>query len=253
MKIQYCSDLHLEFQENKNFLKRFPLKPEGEILLLAGDIILFTKLNEHNDFFNFCSDNFENTYWIPGNHEYYHEDLGVQNFKPLLGKIRDNVFFLNNQTVVYKNVELLFSTLWSHIPPQYEWVVQQNVNDFWLIKNKGKDFTTKDFNALHNNDYDFLKTSLAKPTDKQRIVVTHHVPTLMHYPQQYKNSNINSAFAVELHDFIESSSANYWIFGHHHNNTPAFKIGNTTLLTNQLGYVADNEHLLFNPSAILIG
>jgi len=92
---------------------------------------------------------------------------------------------------------------------------------------------------------------LAKPTDKQRIVITHHVPTLMHYPEQYKNSNINSAFAVELFDTIESSNATHWIYGHHHCNTPAFKIGNTTLLTNQLGYVMQNEHQLFNPAAII--
>lgn len=250
MKIQYCSDLHLEFQENKNYLKHFPLKPESEILLLAGDIVLFKTMKTHDDFFNYCSDNFETTYWIPGNHEYYHYDL-TDVKTPLYEKPRENVLLLNNQTVTYKNVELVFSTLWSHIPPQYEWIVQQSVNDFHLIKNNGKKFITADFNALHKNDFDFLKNALAKPTDKQRIVVTHHVPTLMHYPEQYRNSNINSAFAVELFDTIESSNASYWIYGHHHCNTPAFKIGNTTMLTNQLGYVQQNEHQLFNPSAII--
>ncbi len=38
----------------------------------------------------------------------------------------------------------------------------------------------------------------------------------------------------ELHDVIAGSQAKYWIYGHHHTNTPAFKIGDTTLLTNQL-------------------
>jgi len=256
MKIQYCSDLHLEFQENKNYLERFPLKPAGEILLLAGDIVLFKMMKEHDDFFNYCSDNYENTYWIPGNHEYYHSDLAnrnvrAENFQPLYEKIRENIFLLNNQTITYKNVELVFSTLWSHIPPQYEWTVQKNVSDFYQIKNNGKKFTTADFNTLYKNDVDFLKTVLAKPTDKQRIVVTHHVPTLMHYPEQYKHTEINSAFATELFHFIESSDATYWIYGHHHCNTPAFKIGNTTMLTNQLGYVHQNEHQLFNPAAII--
>jgi predicted phosphohydrolase len=256
MKIQYCSDLHLEFRENKNYLKHFPIKPEGEILLLAGDVILFKLMKEHNDFFNYCSDNFETTYWIPGNHEYYHGDVGAENLQPLYEKIRENVFLLNNHTIPYKNVELVFSTLWSHIPPQYELVVQQSVSDFTLIKNKGKNFTASDFNALHKNDFEFLKTTLAPQSDKQRIVITHHVPTLMHYPEQYKKSNINSAFAVELYDFIsnvgvENFQPLHWIYGHHHCNTPAFKIGNTTLLTNQLGYVIQNEHQLFNPSATI--
>ena len=250
MKIQYCSDLHLEFKENKNYLKRFPLKPEGEILLLAGDIVLFKTMKEHDDFFNYCSDNFETTYWIPGNHEYYHFDLADVK-TPLNEKIKENVILLNNQTITYKNVELAFSTLWSHIPPQQEFTVQLSVNDFNLIKNKGNNLIVTDFNALHNTDFEFLQTELAKPTDKQRVVVTHHVPTLMHYPEQYRNSNINSAFAVELHDFIESSNAVYWIYGHHHCNTPEFKIGNTTMLTNQLGYVQNNEHKSFNHLAII--
>jgi predicted phosphohydrolase len=250
MKIQYCSDLHLEFQENKNYLKQFPLKPEGEMLLLAGDIALFKTMKERDDFFKWCSDNFETTYWIPGNHEYYQYDL-TDVKTPLHEKIKENVFLLNNQTITYKNVELLFSTLWSQIPPQHEWEVQKNVNDFYQIKNKGNKFTTTDFNALHQTGFEFLKGALAKPGDKQRIVITHHVPTLMHYPAQYRHSEINSAFATELFDFIESSNAAYWIYGHHHCNTPAFKIGNTTMLTNQLGYVQQNEHQLFNPAAII--
>jgi predicted phosphohydrolase len=256
MKIQYCSDLHLEFQANKNYLKQFPLKPEGEILLLAGDIVLLKSMKDHDDFFKWCSDNFETTYWIPGNHEYYHSDLADVK-TPLHEKIKENVFLLNNQTITYKNVELLFSTLWSHIPQLYEKMIQRGVNDFYQIRNNGKSFTATDFNALHKTGFEFLQSALAKPTDKQRIVLTHHVPTLMHYPAQYRHSEINGAFATELFNFIESSNAAYWIYGHHHCNTPAFKIGNTTMLTNQLGYVqlkescGQNEHQLFNPAAII--
>jgi predicted phosphohydrolase len=240
----------LEFKANENYLLQNPLVPKAEILILAGDILLFKLMDKPSVFLDFCSGNFETTYWIPGNHEYYHFDLADVK-TPLNEKIRENVILLNNQTVTYKNVELIFSTLWSHIPPQFEYIVQQSVNDFNLIKQNGKTITAKDFNALHKTDFDFLQTALAKPTDKQRIVITHHVPTLMHYPEQYKNSNINSAFAVELFDTIESSNTSYWIYGHHHCNTPAFIIGNTTLLTNQLGYVQQNEYQLFNPAAII--
>lgn len=65
MKIQYCSDLHIEFPQNNSFLMQNPLKVEGDILILAGDILLFKKINEYKYFFDFLSENFKYTYWIP--------------------------------------------------------------------------------------------------------------------------------------------------------------------------------------------
>jgi hypothetical protein len=56
---------------------------------------------------------------------------------------------------------------------------------------------------------------------------------------------LNEAFATELFDIIELSEIDYWVYGHHHTNTPEFTIGKTKLLTNQLGYVQLNEHDLF--------
>jgi hypothetical protein len=35
------------------------------------------------------------------------------------------------------------------------------------------------------------------------MVVKHHVPTFMQYPEQYQGDLLSEAFAVELHDFIE--------------------------------------------------
>jgi len=38
MKIQYASDLHLEFKTNSDFLRNNPIIQAGDALLLAGDI-----------------------------------------------------------------------------------------------------------------------------------------------------------------------------------------------------------------------
>ena len=197
MKIQYCSDLHLEFPENKNFLEQHPIVPVGEILILAGDIVPFAVMCRYNDFFDELSANFEMVYWIPGNHEYYHFDI-ARKPNPLYESVRSNVILFNNQTVTYKNIELIFTTLWSYISPANQWQVQQNVNDFHLIKMNGSKFTTHQFNQLHQTGFEFLQQAVKQNSGMQKIIVSHHVPTLMHYPAQYKGSEINEAFAVEL-------------------------------------------------------
>ena len=53
MKIQYCSDLHLEFEQNEDYIQDFPLKPEGDILILAGDIMSLKKVKEHDVFLDY--------------------------------------------------------------------------------------------------------------------------------------------------------------------------------------------------------
>jgi hypothetical protein len=73
----------------------------------------------------------------------------------------------------------------------------------------------------------------------------------MNYPEAYKGDILNEAFAVELFDMIEATGPDYWIYGHIHGNTPAFEIGKTQLLTNQLGYVRFREHLQFNTKKII--
>ncbi|HRW21229.1 MAG TPA: metallophosphoesterase, partial [Bacteroidales bacterium] len=78
-----------------------------------------------------------------------------------------------------------------------------------------------------------------------------HVPTFLNYPEIYKGDILNEGFGVELFDSIEKSKINYWIFGHHHSNPGEFLIGNTKLLTNQLGYVHHNEHEFFKCNAII--
>ena len=90
MKIQYCSDLHLEFPDNKEYILDNPLSPEADILILAGDIIPFAVLDKHNDFLDYISRNFKTTFWVPGNHEYYY--YNVENSSVLDTKIREKTF-----------------------------------------------------------------------------------------------------------------------------------------------------------------
>ncbi len=245
MTVQYASDLHLEFPENKEFLTANPLKPMGDVLLLAGDIVPFAVLDKHKDFFRYVSDHFESVYWIPGNHEYYYSDIATKS-GTLNEKIRSNVFLVNNISMIHDNVKFIFSTLWSKIRTAYQWDIEHGMSDFHVIKYNGYRFSADKFNLLHEECLNFVQHELNNKTTAKSVVVTHHVPTFLNYPEKYRTDVLSDAFAVELFDLIETSGPDYWIYGHNHNSQPDFKIGKTHLLTNQLGYVKYDEHQLFS-------
>ncbi|MEO5893597.1 MAG: metallophosphoesterase [Ferruginibacter sp.] len=249
MKIQYCSDLHLEFPENKKYIEKHFVQPAGEILLLAGDILPLNLDPRHYPFFKFIADNFEAVYWIPGNHEYYGSDIGKSN-DPIHEKIYSNVFLVNNKTIDHNNVSIICSTMWSYIRPENELILQKSLADFSSIYFNGRPFLPFQFNQLHQASLAFIKSEAGKQATSKNIVLTHHVPTFYNYPTKYKKSVLSDGFAVELHDYINDSNIDYWIYGHHHYNTPSFTIGNTELITNQLGYVKQREYKYYKKDAV---
>ena len=249
MKLQYCSDLHLEFPDNKEYILDNPIQPEADILILAGDIVPFAVMDKHQDFLNYISRHFKMTFWIPGNHEYYYHR--VDNSATLNTNIRENVFLVNNCVKEIPGVNLIFSTLWSNISQDKHWSIQNALSDFKVIKYNDRLFNVDDYNLLHQESKEFLQKALAVKSENKTIVATHHAPTFINYPEKYKNSNINEAFATNLISLIEDSNIDYWIYGHHHSNVGDFQIGNTKLITNQLGYVKYNENIGYNNKAII--
>jgi len=249
MKLQYCSDLHLEFRENRDFIRAFPLQVKGDILLLAGDITPFATMSKHSDFFDFVSDNFQYTYWLPGNHEYYYSDAILKS-GTINEKIRDNVFLVNNVSAQHGTIKLIFSTLWTEISGAHAYQIEQRMSDFQVIKYNGHRFSSTDYNQLHHGCIDFIKKEVATSKELAKVVVTHHVPTFLHYPEQYRGDILNEAFAVELFDFIRLSDIKLWLYGHNHTNIPDFMIGNTLMATNQLGYVKHKENALFEDDKV---
>jgi predicted phosphohydrolase len=261
IKIQYASDLHIEFPANKEFLKQNPLLPVGDVLVLAGDIVPFAVMDRFKDFFSYVSDNFKTTYWLPGNHENYYYDL-ANKCGTINEKIKSNVFLVNNMAFKHEEIKLVFSTLWSKISSENEWNIERSISDFHVIKYNKMRFSVPVFKQLHEESLAFIKSEVYRDEfgtisvdvqhdNSKTVVVTHHVPTFLNYPEHYKQSSINQAFGVELYDLIETSNINAWIFGHHHANIPSFKIGNTEMLTNQLGYVQRNEHWLFETNKVI--
>ncbi len=137
MNIQYGSHLHFEFSENNQFLKQHPLKISGEIFLLARDVFSFWLAKKQSAFIDYVADNFEAVYWIPGNHEYHQYDAGSV-ADPLLEKIRNNVWLVNNEVVQYKEGNFICSTLRSQINVLKAFEIQRIVSDFFPLAGKEK-------------------------------------------------------------------------------------------------------------------
>lgn len=88
MKIQYMSDLHVEFQENSRYLKNNELPVTGDVLVLAGDILyLRDKVAPLTKFWKWASGNYRQVLIVPGNHEYYNYWNGACNGGGCSGKM----------------------------------------------------------------------------------------------------------------------------------------------------------------------
>jgi len=67
---------------------------------------------------------------------------------------------------------------------------------------------------------------------------------------KFVNNRASGAFIVELEDYIRDSGIDYWIYGHSHYNVDV-QIGKTLCVSNQLGYVFNNEHTTFDFGKVL--
>ncbi|MEN8119241.1 MAG: metallophosphoesterase [Bacteroidota bacterium] len=253
MKVQYCSDLHLEFDSNADYIKRNPIKPVGDIIILAGDItylnFYFDRQTE-KDFINYLSDNFQSVYLMVGNHEFYGgEDIRLLD-KPVHEKLRKNVALVNNTVAIHDSVKIIFSALWSRISEKNKHIILHGMNDFRLIPYHGRKFSVEDFNKMHEHSVQFIQKELKNnPGNQKTVIATHHVPTKKCNSPDFEGSPLNDAFIADLDDLIMENDIDYWIYGHIHRNLPEIKVGCTKLVSNQLGYIHANEYKRYKSDA----
>ncbi|MFW0717601.1 metallophosphoesterase [Pedobacter sp. N23S346] len=244
MKIQFLSDLHMECYANKKMLKASPIVPKAEILLMAGDIMPLKDINRHLDLFSFLSDNYKQVYWVPGNHEFYGTDLSEYQ-QGININIKENINLLKETKIIIERCEIIFTTLWSRISNQNSSYVAGRMPDFSYINFNGKPLTVGDYNLQHTRSVAYLDAILSTSPGMSRIVVSHHAPTFVNYPDCYKESKLNEAFATELLLSEKKWKTDYWIFGHHHQNVDPFNVKEIKMRCNQMGYVHLNEEIKF--------
>ena len=248
LRIQYVSDLHLEFPQNRVWLEEHPLEVTGEILLIAGDTAYLDTPKSGQDtysrysFWDWAAEHYRQVIVCFGNHDFYgYYDLATMP-DGYCKEIRPNIHAYYNAVVHIDDVDIIVSTLWSYIEPCYSYITEHGVSDFYRIKYEGHRLNSYNFNQEHEKCLRFIKQAVVESKATTKIVLTHHVPTQRCTAEEFRGSEINGAFTVELGDYIADSGIDYWIYGHSHRNIDA-QIGKTKITSNQLGYVSYGEHL----------
>jgi predicted phosphohydrolase len=229
--LQYISDIHLEGRVN---VPQIPVLSNN--LVVAGDIGDPFK-NNYNDFMSKCSDNYENTFIISGNHEYWNDGICMtivnQKIENIVSRYQ-NVHWLKNRIVETSDTVFIGAVLWSNI------IIKQLANrgDALNITYADGPIGESQLNLLHKYDVDWLNSTINEiQNDKKLIVVTHHLPTydLIHPKfQTFRWSGVLDRYASH-NDRMIKPPVTAWLCGHSHHNMQIIKNG-VYLGVNAMGY-----------------
>jgi Icc-related predicted phosphoesterase len=242
MRIQYISDVHLEFLSKylrKGLTKKFTPKP-ADILCLAGDIGYPHSL-EYEKFLIESSKNWEKVFLIAGNHEYYTATT-KRTMSEKRAKISTwitehrlaNVTFLDNSYEDYNGYRFVGSTLWSKIPPN----PSKLINDFYQIP----EMTEELYNKLHDDAVAFLESDVVTASPLPVVTMTHHLPSYSLIDPKYRTglyAAYNHFFASEC-DHLIREPIKAWICGHTHTGFEK-TLNGVPVYCNPAGYPSENE------------
>ncbi len=249
--IQVISDIHLEF------FNSYPkIKPLAKYLFLAGDIgTISNKFDTKvKDFLTYCSKNWEKTFYVLGNHEFYQtKEYAYQkiNFEELEQKYNQictelpNVHLLNDTSAQLElGLDVYGTTLWTG---NYGCVhdVADIFNDYNMIAIKSKtnpenniSLNEEYINSKSKNQLDRLKDYLN--TNKTKSIILTHFP-----PVRANTSNPKYLSQPEylanyfswnnVYTQLDIKNVIGWISGHTHWSYD-ITLNNIRFISNQMGY-----------------
>ena len=248
MKVQYLSDIHLEFFHIQKVIRIAKnIQPVCEILILAGDIGSPSNLDNHyRIFLEIIAPKFKKIFIIAGNHEYYGNLHSILEIKTKIAEICadfSNITFLDNSSHEYKGFLWIGSTLWTNISENNK----KTINDIVYISN----FTTADYNKTHQIAVEYIEKTLVEPF-LPCIVITHHLPIHDLIHSKFSDSDINEWFAARLDNILIKYSQNIkgWFYGHTHQSSFQTHYS-VRFYCNPIGYSGENVDIDYKRYAIL--
>lgn len=245
MRLHYCSDLHLEAQSYPDAL------PSGETLLIAGDLCHARSLEadpadgyaakQRERILRFMDEahaKFPQIIVVLGNHDHYdgvlEDTAGI--FRRALG-----VTVLENEVLDVGGIQLFGATLWSDFEGRDAEAMRRagkGCGEFFFVKTRGADGSLARFrtpNALTEHDRTLAALREFLSGTGEKIVVTHHAPSLMGLNPMFTGNGLDGAYASALDALIEDKGPRLWVHAHTHIRRK-YRIGATDMRVNCLGF-----------------
>ena len=252
MKIQYFSDLHVEFSNID-----IP-ETDADIIIAAGDIGVglmglkfLQKLNKP-------------VFYVPGNHEFYDQDYNKLWEALEKESAGSNVIVLGNsiRQIFHKvngrgnELHIIGSTLWTDFElcekesyMDYANYARNMMSDYHYIRNGDHLITPEETRSFCNYTQGYIAAALGEYSQVKKLVVTHHLPSALSIDERYwrdvRTVRLNAAFASNL-DYLFRPEL-VWIHGHTHSSCNYSKNG-TKVLANPRGYSGYENQSPENPN-----
>lgn len=243
MKIQYISDIHLEFGCIPSIWNEIT-RCDSDVIVVAGDFCGHKEV--FKDLLSLYEDINKPIIFVPGNHEYY--GTSRKSLDSLFKEFTDiypDIHILIEKPLYISGVYFFGTTgWWDGSGGPITDSCKRGLNDFRYIYDLLNE-ENEDGIKWGQKAYQFLKSSLEfyGKDDAKRVVVTHHMPSKQCIAPEYYGSPINACFANDWSHLIEETQPDLWVSGHTHTSYD-FNIGKTRLVCNPQGYPSISQRMV---------
>lgn len=225
MKLQFFSDVHLEFGEIAL------QQSDADVIIAAGDIGLGL------EGIDWLQESHRPVIYVAGNHEYYSRE-----YQSTLAALRavgrgEPVHFLENNSVEIDGVRFLGATLWTNLKsgdPELLLVAQNAMNDYNQIGFGRTLLRPEHTLAMHEQSCQWLIDRLQQPFAGKTVVVTHHAPSYRSWVGE-GSSIFRHAYCSNLDTIMAEHDIALWVHGHVH-AVSDYQCYQTRVVCNARGY-----------------
>ena len=226
MKINYFSDVHLEF----GWLE-FP-STDADVVVAAGDIGIGTEA------VNWLQRASQPVIYIAGNHEYYGGDLNQTTEEIRQACQGTQITFLECGEHIVDDVRFIATTLWTDFGGGDENIIRKaatHMNDYQQIRYGERLLEPQDLYAINSQAINWLSARLMEDFEGKTIVVTHHAPSPKSWNPPPRDLTFVASYCNDLETLIEATQPALWIHGHIH-QCADYQLGKTRVICNPRGY-----------------